>query len=140
MLDKMVLWALLPTALFVGYLCARIADSKIRNRRILNQHTGLSRTEFVEYFKEQGIPPEIPAETYDYFRGVIGLGTFLPNPVDDIEVVYVIAGEDIDDALNAIIYRLGYELPHSGILSDWHTQVRTIKDAVRWLDWVRRKQ
>lgn len=140
MLDQTILLPLIPAALCVGYFGTRFAATKIRHRRAIRQHSGLHLPEFVEYFHQKGVPSQIPAQMYSYLRREIKLDSFHPHPLDEIERVYVIAGEDIDDMLNEIAGELGYDLPHSGILSEWIAPVRTVEDGVLWLNWVREQQ
>jgi hypothetical protein len=77
---------------------------------------------------------------YDHFQEQGVLKNFMPNPSDTIADRYKLGDEDFDGSLKEILQRLGYEMPHSGILREWFTPIESLEDVVRFVNWVRINQ
>jgi hypothetical protein len=77
---------------------------------------------------------------YDHFQEQGSWKNFMPNPSDTVAGTYKLGAEDFDDILKEIVQKLGYEMPHSGILREWFTPIETLEDVVRFVSWVRTKQ
>lgn len=70
-------------------------------------------------------------------RRGIGRDEFvLRLPSDTLKTTYRICGDDLEEVLADIAHRLGYEMPHSGILSTWLEPINDLEDVVRFLEWV----
>lgn len=122
--------------IYYGIVNVRFALSR---SRLLKRHRGLGLAEFLAHFESMGIAPEIATCVYDYCRWWMKRSSFQPHPDDDLDSVYRML-HDLDDVLSGLIHRLGYEMPHSGILSEGNAEIRTVSDVVRWLNWVRQRQ
>jgi hypothetical protein len=108
--------------------------------RRLKRHEGTTRTEFNEYFQQFTVRSETPGAVYDHFQKLGVYKGFMPRPSDTLEGTYKIVGEDVEDNLEDILRRLGYQMPHSGIMAEWVAPIETLEDVVRFMDWVATKQ
>jgi hypothetical protein len=109
-------------------------------RSRLRNHKGLSRDEFVSYFSQHEVSPDVSAGVYDHFRKMRGIKGFFPSPSDSIEGIYGMLSEDLHDELPDILGEFGWAMPSSAKLAEWPSPVDTLEDVVRLVDWVRRKQ
>lgn len=124
--------------MFAGFLVVGIFWWE--HRRQLARHQGISRYEFVQHFRNVGIVDEVSGAVYDHFRQLAGVRSFQPAPLDSLEGIFKMSGEDLDDELGELLPKLKLEMPHSGILREWEPTIETLSDVVRWVDWVRTKQ
>jgi hypothetical protein len=120
----------------VAFTCAVVYAWLNWSRRLV-KHQGLSRDEFLAYFRRVGLTEQVPAAIYDYFQQSMGRN-FSPAPNDSLRDIYAINVEDVKDTLGEIVQQLGYEMPHSGVLSEW-SPVETLEDVARFADWIRTK-
>jgi len=108
--------------------------------RRLKRHEGSGRADFIAHFEPSGATRDISGAVYDHFQKLGVWKGFQPKPSDTLEGTYKTVDEDIEDNLKEILQELGYEMPHSGILSEWFTPLETLEDVVRFVNWVRTKQ
>jgi len=106
----------------------------------LKQHEGSTRAEFIAHFGASEATPEISGTVYDHFQKLGVWEGFQPKPSDTLEGTYKTVDEDVEDNLKEILQQLGYEMPHSGILSEWLTPLKTLEDVVQFVSWVKSKQ
>jgi hypothetical protein len=126
--------------LFVGGAAGLVGTGWLLHLRKLRTHQGLTRAEFTAHFETSGIAPEISGAVYDHFQKLGVWKGFMPKPSDTLEGTYKTTGEDVEDNVNEILQRLGYEMPHSGILAEWPTPLESLDDVVRFVNWVRTRQ
>lgn len=126
--------------LLVGAMATVAGLAWIRHLSHLKQHAGVSRDEFIQYFEPALITPEVSGAVYDHFQKLGVRKGFMPAITDSLEGVYKTSGEDVEDNLSDILQRLGYEMPHSGILAEWAGPIETVEDVVRFVGWVRTRQ
>ena len=106
----------------------------------LKQHEGSTRGDFIIHFGASGATPEISGTVYDHFQKLGVWKGFMPDPSDTLEGTYKTVDEDVEDNLKEILQQLRYEMPHSGILSEWLAPIKTLEDVVQFVNCVRTKQ
>ena len=110
-------------------------------QRRMAKHRGVPREEFISRFANVGIPSEVPATVYDYYKSQIRSKEFGLAPDDDYQRVFSEGDEDIDDDGLLLMKALRLKLP-----ADYNPMrldvpmVKTIRDMVLWLEWVRQHQ
>lgn len=93
----------------------------------------------MEAFQEESVPESLVRAVYRYYEAVaLGDGVGI-SPDDDFESLQV-GQEDLDDDLQRLLAKLELEMPSSKSLGDSLYPLRTIRDVVRWLEWVRQHQ
>jgi hypothetical protein len=115
----------------VGWMIAD--NAKLRRRR------GPSRDEFIAAFQNENIPEKISAAVYDRCTRFASRG-YAPSPDDTYDGVLRMLHEDVDDEAELLVKELRLVLPAESVLREWPSPVRTIRDMVLWLDWVRQHQ
>ncbi len=116
-----------------------IATGTIANEIRLSRHRGVSREAFIEEFLKQSVPEEIPATVYDYYKLSVVSKRFTVAPDDSLDKVFGEIHEDVDDDASELARRLNMELPTEMVLREWRTPVKTLRDMVLWLDWIRKQ-
>lgn len=106
----------------------------------LAHHRGISREAFIDAFRKERVPAEIPAAVYDYYRSICRARGFSVAPDDSFDDVFRQSHEDIDEDAEELARKLNMELPIEMILREWPTPLRTLRDMVLWLNWVRQHQ
>ena len=151
---------LLGATLLAGCLVVGTIIAQLRLRR----HRGLSRDEFIAAFTGEGVPAEVPAAVYDYYKKQVISTHFSVSPDDSYEHVFNEAPEDIDDDALYLMKKLGLKPPSKELMIQWSSKVRalrrtgaqtvslavdmsywgqpilTLREMVLWLDHVRRQQ
>ena len=127
-MNGLTLVAFVTVAVFV-YLAAM-------NRHRLRRRTGKSKSEFVQAFSERAVPDSIAVAVYDYYS-LVAFGDRVAIAPDDSFEDLRVGQEDLDDDLQRLVERLGLELPSSVVLKDSPFPIRTIRDVVLWLNWVK---
>jgi len=125
--------------LVVGLL-AVVAIWSFADRIHLARHRGVSREAFIDEFRKDNVPPEIPAAVYDHYKSLSRAKRFSVAPEDSFEKVFRECHEDIDDDAEGLARTLNIELPIEMVLREWPAPLRTLRDMVLWLDWIRQKQ
>jgi hypothetical protein len=106
----------------------------------LARRRGVTRETFIEEFVASGIPSEIPAAVYDYYRSFCRAKDFSVAPDDSFEKVFRQVHDDVDDDAEELSNKLGMELPSESVLREYVTPVETLREMVLWLDWIRQQQ
>jgi hypothetical protein len=118
-------------------------ESNLRLRRIRRDRKGkgFTRKQFVEAFRQFDIPDDIPAAVYDYYRSRKGWKDFPFLPDDEYSKVLYDDPDDLDEDALALIQRLGMAMLPEYILRERGDKpIKTLRDMVIWLDWVRQHQ
>ena len=127
---------LMAAALGAAILLCALTVEQTRLRR----HRGASRDEFVRSFGGIGIPTVISATVYDYYKSTALSPKFGILPDDTYEETLRKGGEDIDGDARFLVSQLGLKMPPQEALIQRGMQIRTLRDMVVWLDWVRSHQ
>ena len=129
-----------------------VFDSRTR------KHKGLSREEFIHAFDSDGVPQEILDAVYKFFTWSWFLGNLTIAPDDSLECL-----ADVEDDAALLMKKLGLkplseearvrwneqiqasrgepsDAPRFSTHSNPPSQIRTVRDMVLWLDWVRQHQ
>ena len=132
---------LLMSLMVLAAALAFVAIATTRHQRRLGKHRGVPREEFIRAFADAGVPSEIPAAVYDCYKSRVRSQRFSVSPDDDYELVLSEGDEDIDDDSELLMKRLGLRVPsnYNPIRLDTPA-VRTVRDMVLWLNWVRQHQ
>jgi hypothetical protein len=125
--------------IIVGALVV-IAIWSLADQVRLARHRGISRESFIDEFRIENIPPEIPAAVYDHYKSLSRAEKFSVAPDDSFEKVFRECHEDIDDKAEELARKLNIDLPIEMVLKEWPTPLRTLRDMVLWLNWVRQRQ
>jgi hypothetical protein len=130
---------LLYSVMILGVFAVAVATALYQRR--LGKHRGIPREEFIRTFTDAGVPSEIPAAVYDCYKSRVRAKEFGLAPDDDYEAVLSEGDEDIDDDSELLMNRLGIRIPpnYNPTRLDVPT-VKTVRDMVMWLDWVRQHQ
>jgi hypothetical protein len=105
----------------------------------MRKHRGVSREQFVSAFSGLDVPTEIPGAVHDYYKRMVLFKNFGVAPDDTYEELHK-GDEDIDDDGRFLVKKLGMELPIQPVLEEWGKPLRTLRDMVLWLNWVRQHQ
>jgi len=125
--------------ILAGLLVFVVAGTIVNEIR-LARHRGISRETFIEEFLNESVPEEIPAAVYDYYKSSVVSKKFSVAPDDSFDEVFGQSHEDIDDDAEELVTKLNMELPIEMVLREWPTPVKTLRDMVLWLDWIRKQQ
>jgi hypothetical protein len=123
-------------AAFVVFIVAATLVYQWRMRK----HRGVSREEFIATFADAAIPTEISAAVYDYYKKSVIFNNFSVAPDDSYEHVLRKGHDDIDDDAQHLVRKLGMELPIEPVLREWDKPIKTLREMVLWLNWVRQHQ
>jgi hypothetical protein len=111
---------------------------RLRRRR---QANGSSRNQFIEAFRQLGIPDNIPATVYDYYGSQKAWKDFPFSPDDKYSEVLHDDPDDLDDDASAFVQRLGMlTLTERARREYGDKPIKTLRDMVFWLDWMRQHQ
>jgi hypothetical protein len=109
-------------------------------QRRLGKHRGVSREEFISAFLDGDIPPVIPGAVYDYYKSGVSSKDFSVAPDDDYDHTLFEGEEDIDDDAVFIMKKLAFKRPVDYDSARSEMRIRTLRDMVLWLNWVRQHQ
>lgn len=116
----------------------RLRFSRLRHER---QREGITREQFVGKFKLLGIPENIPTIVLDHYTAFKIWQDFPFTPEDDYSRLLNIAPEDIENDAKALIEKLGMQFLPEYIRREYGDKpIRTLRDMVMWLDWMRQHQ
>jgi hypothetical protein len=92
-------------------------------------------------FREIGIPENIPVAVYDYYGSQAAYKGFSFLPHDEYSKVLCDDPDDLDEDALAVLKRLGMVLLPEYILKQRGDEpIKTLRDMILWLDWVRQHQ
>jgi hypothetical protein len=116
------------------------SQRKIRRLRRDRLANGISRDQFIETFRKLGISDTFSTKVYDYYGSQKALKDFPFSPDDRYADILHDDPEDIDDDAVKLVSQLGMILPPERILREYPSQLRTLRDMVFWLEWIRERQ
>ena len=116
----------------------RLRFSRLRRER---QRKGITREQFVGEFKTLGIPENIPTAVLDRYTAFKIWQDFPFTPEDDYSRLLNIAPEDIEGDAKALVEKLGMQFLPEYIRREYGDKpIKTLRDMVQWLDWMRQHQ
>lgn len=133
-------YALNAALVVVPVSVAVIAIIAFFGQRRLGKHRGVPREEFIAAFSGSDAPVEIPAAVYDYYKGQVIAKEYSVAPDDDYETVLSMGDEDIDDDAVFLMKKLGLKQPSGFSVARTETRIKTLRDMVHWLNWIRQHQ
>ena len=77
---------------------------------------------------------------YDYYKGQVISKEYSVAPDDDFEAVLSKGDEDIDDDAVFMIKKLGLKKPSGFSEARAEVRIKTLRDMVLWLEWIRQHQ
>ena len=114
---------------------------KLRRLRLRRQGHGFTREQFIEAFRSLGISEKIPGTVFDYYTSQSAWKNFPLSPDDTYSQVLCDDPEDIDDDARALLERLGMQFLPDYIRREYGDKpIKTLRDMVLWLDWMRQRQ
>jgi hypothetical protein len=128
---------------FLLFIAVWVVIDQLRLRRLRRQRQGgaFSQAQFVEAFRQLGIPDNIPAAVYDYYGSQRAWKDFPFSPDDKYSEVLHDDPWDLEDDERALVERLGMRFLPEYILQGWGDKsIKTLRDMVLWLDWMRQHQ
>jgi hypothetical protein len=126
--------------LFIG-VWVTVNQLKLRRLRRQRQGHGFMRKEFVEGFRSLGISEKIPGTVFDYYTSQSAWKNFPLSPDDTYSRVLCDDPEDIDDDARALLEQLGMQFPPEYVRREYGDKpIKTLRDMVLWLDWMRQHQ
>jgi hypothetical protein len=116
----------------------RLRFSRLRRER---QRKGITREQFVGGFSTLSIPENIPTTVLDYYKAFKVWQDFPFTPDDEYSGLLNITPEDIEGDAKALVERLGMQFLPEYIRRDYGDRpIKTLRDMVLWLDWMRQHQ
>jgi hypothetical protein len=106
----------------------------------LGKHRGVSRDEFVAAFADANVPAEISGAVYDFYKEQTFSGDFSVAPDDDYDLVLSAREAEIDEDGEFLMKALDLKMPPDNAMESSQWQIRTLRDMVLWLNWVRQNQ
>jgi len=134
--DSLALFLVIVVALIIAFIVVGVIYDHLRFRR----HKGVPPSDFIEEFRSSHVPEEIPAAVYDFYKSEALYPQFSVSPDDSYEEVFHMIHDDIDDDAEHLVNTLGMEMPIEPILREWPTEIKTIREMVLWLNWIRERQ
>jgi hypothetical protein len=126
--------------LFIGMWVA-VDQLKLRRLRRQRQGHGFTKEQFVDAFRSLGVSDTISATVFDYYtsRGVWKGFPFSPN--DAYSRVLYDDPQDIEDDARTLVARLGMQFLPEYVRREYGDRpIKTLRDMVLWLDWIRQHQ
>jgi hypothetical protein len=115
--------------------------SRLRRIRFDRKGKGVTREQFLEIFRRMGIPEVIPVAVYDYNRSQKSWEDFPFLPDDEYSKVLHNDPDELDEDALALVKCLGMAmLPEDILQQRGDKPIKTLRDMVIWLDWVRQHQ
>jgi hypothetical protein len=122
-------------AAFAGFIAVVKLVFDLRMRK----HHGVSREDFVKTFSGLDVPTEIPEAVHDFYKRMVMFKSFGVAPDDTFEELRM-GDEDINDDRRFLLKELRMELPSQPVRDECDKPLRTLRDMVLWLNWVRQRQ
>jgi hypothetical protein len=123
---------------FFVLLWAVVRQFRLRRLRRKRRANGFSRDQFIEAFRQLGIPDNIPATVYDYYGSQKAWKDFPFSPDDKYSEVLNDDPDDVDDDASASVHRLGMLMLTERVRREYGDKpIKTLRDMVLWLDWMR---
>jgi hypothetical protein len=135
-----LLYAFVAFVLFVA-IWVFVNQFRLRRLRRRRQANGFSRDQFIEAFRQLGIPDKIPAAVYDYYGSQKAWKDFPLSPDDRYSEVLHDDPDDLDDDATALVRQLDMLMLTEGVRRKYGDKpIKTLRDMVLWLDWMRDHQ
>ena len=150
-----VLNYLLFTLIVFGFV---FAAAYLVGRLYYGRHRGVSREEFIRAFQGSGVPSEIPAAVYDFYKSQVPGQDHSVAPDDEYSDLDEGEDEIAHDA-ESLMQKLKLQPPTEELQLQWiqkviasrrakaapgsgvdSTPILTLRDMVLWLDWLRQHQ
>jgi hypothetical protein len=106
----------------------------------MRKHPGVPRDEFIRTFTDLNVPVAISAAVHDYYKSGALFKKFGVAPDYSYEDVLHKGDEDIDDDAQILVKRLDLTLPPTRVREQWTKKIKTLRDMVLWLNWVKEHQ
>jgi hypothetical protein len=101
-------------------------------RRLVKERIPISEAMFLAHFQRAGIDGGVAAAAWRVLRSEALVDGFTRAPEDDLEQVFKIAEEDLDDMVLALLRECQCRIPPPGE-TDAMAPVRTVEDLVRFV-------
>jgi hypothetical protein len=128
---------------FVLFVAIWVVVDRIRLQMLRRQRqtNAFSRDQFIETFRQLEIPDIIPSTVYNYYGSQKAWKNFPFSPDDKYSEVLHDDPDDLDEDASALVQRLGMILPTEQTLRHYGDKpIKSLRDMVLWLDWVRQHQ
>ena len=128
-------------ALAGALLCGLgIGTAFVIYQRRLGRHRGVTRERFIAAFADVNEHMEIAATVYEHYTSQVIANEFSVSPDDELDAVFSMGDEDIDDDIVFLMRKLELHRPPGFVEARAETSIKTVRDVVSWLDWIRRHQ
>ena len=118
-----------------------VRQIRLRRLRRERQANGSRRDQFIETFRQVKIPDNIPATVYDYYGSQKAWKDFPFTPDDRYSEILHDDPDDLDDDATALVRQLGMLIPSESMRRVYGDKpIKTLRDMVLWLDWIRQQQ
>jgi hypothetical protein len=104
---------------------------RVRTRKLAQSRPQSGLPQFVEYFRNHQVPPEVSTAVHEYLSNLKWMQHFPVEPKDRVFEIYRLQGEELVDAYAAILRTTGRELAQSR-RADALT-VDTVEELVRFV-------
>ena len=104
----------------------------------LRRHRGMPRESFIDHFIAQGIPGEIAAAVFDYYKRESFWRRFQAAPEDVLQTVFGRSRDDLEFDLERILRILQPDIPmpRTAVLYGYSGGFETVEDVVKLVDWI----
>lgn len=128
--------------LVIVFFVIPLAVSAIHRVRLAKheRERGISREQFCLAFEREGIPARVPLAVYDHYHKTPLWANYSVAPDDSLMETLRIPAEDVADDVEVLLSRLGYKVVDETELLESKRSARSVRDVVRLLDQIRRKQ
>jgi hypothetical protein len=124
----------------LGAVAAGFVGLAIHYQVRLRRKRGLSRDQFAEAFRQDGVPYKIAAAVYDYYSSFAGDRGYAVSPDDTYEGLLLESEEDVLDDAECLVKQLRMRRPDESTMGSGSSPFRTIRDMVLWLNSGRQQQ
>jgi hypothetical protein len=108
----------------------------LRHQRRLAGLTGMSEEEFVRYFSQKGVSPNVSQMVFKVFRAKANSSSFTPSPDMGLEEVFNEVPEDVDDDALYILKQLNVARIPDEVRESWSGgEIKTLDDLTMWIGW-----
>jgi hypothetical protein len=101
-------------------------------KRLARSRQHWTEADFVTYFTELGVGPEIATAVWRQLQPEIMVEGFTPAPEDDLGTVFRIAEEELDEFVLSLLTTCSCRIPPASETKAM-TPIRTVRDLVEFL-------
>jgi hypothetical protein len=116
---------------FIGLFSLLMIFQWIRDYINLRNRRGDKKEDFIDYFVSQGISESLALSVYHYLQNWVNFKDFPVRPQDNIDDIYGIAEESLDDLIIEIAESNNLEIPSN--TDYWGKPVVTVEDLIRFI-------